>query len=117
MKKIMLMTLMIVVSLGLVSCGSEERHSEIGWAKEYALEEYANTGWEYIGFIIEEYDMDFDIRHEVKGERVVVYKVSILNNTGGSRTYNVVMVTEDPIFQFRYLKESSILRYEVKWIE
>ena len=119
MKKI-LVILLIVLSFTLGGCSGETKHTLEGWALKYAEEEYNKDydGNEIISYQIENLIINPDAQNDYEDYIRHLYQITIINNSGKSTRYNVLLVYDhtsfDSFVRARSIPEDKIITVKVE---
>ena len=119
MKKL-LVILLIVLSFTLVGCSGEAKHTSDGWALKYAEEEYNKDydGYEIISYQIENLIINPDAQNDYEDYIRHLYQITIINNSGKSTRYNVLLVYDhtsfDSFVRARSIPEDKIITVKVE---
>ena len=122
MKKI-LVILLIVLSFTLGGCSGETKHTLEGWALKYAEEEYNKDydGNEIISYQIENLIINPDAQNDYEDYIRHLYQITIINNSGKSTRYNVLLVYDhtsfDSFVRARSIPEDKIITVKVEETE
>ncbi len=102
MKKLLLVISFLLVSIILIGCNKEEKKFVEYWALDYTIEYYNQ---EYENYNILAYDIErLTIYDETQFENYVedykykAFKITITNNSGKDKVYNVLILYSEPKF-------------------
>lgn len=118
MKKILLLIVILFSILALVGCSKEEKKHVEEWALDYTIEYYNEEyeGYRIIAYSIEELIIYGEEQFEqwADGYEYRAYKITITNNSGKDKIYNVLIAYKQYNKLYFGIKESAIRDFDIE---